>query len=68
MKNCNICGKLSEESICKTCLITYVPLLKKFISEHPTINYMEAAFNKNLPVPRNVLYELTMSGLIKIKN
>ena len=69
MKNCKICGQITNETnaICKECFMTYFPLLKKFVDTHSGITYMEAVFHKELPVPRNVLYEFTEAKLIKVK-
>jgi len=67
MKSCKICGKLSDEDICKYCLAEYQPKISRFIREYPGITYAEAVFSKDLPVPRNVLYEFSNAGIIKIK-
>ena len=67
MVNCKICGKLNNDNICVSCLSEYVPQLKEFVDKYPGMTYLEAVFHRCLPVPRNVLYEITQAGIIKMK-
>lgn len=68
MINCKICGKLTNEKyICLDCLQEYQPKLKEFFDKYPGLTYLEAVFHKQLPVKRNILYEFSQAGIIKIK-
>ena len=66
-KSCKICQSPSRNDICVECLRQYYKPLKDFLDKHPGISYLEACFNKDLPVPRHVLYEFTNAKILKVK-
>ena len=67
--NCKICGKITNDakSICKVCFTTWYPVLKKFVDAHPGVTYMGLVMRKDPPAPRNIIYEFTQAGFIKVK-
>ena len=66
--NCPICEKLAHtDKICTGCVQQYLPKLKAFMSAHPGATYMEVCWNKELPIPKKVVYHLEAAGLIKFK-
>ena len=69
IENCPICGKImpKDAKICRECFSEYFPKIKKFVDEHPGIDYLSLAGRTNPPAPRNVIYHFVDKGFIKVK-
>ncbi len=65
---CEICKQPTYEKVCTGCLQTYVPQIQEFLEKHPGIIYLEAVLHKDMPIPRNVLYILQETGIIKLRD